>query len=247
MIVRLQITDYCREIEAYLCQKNDGHLIRVVGPSFDLVSRWAADGVPLKVAYRGIDRYFERYYRKGPRRRPVRIDFCEADVLDVFDEWRRAVGLVGVGSGSDPSDAADGVRSGSDPDVRPTTSLPAHLERVLLRLSEARARGSLGAAFDAIIDRVAGELDAVRSEARGLRGAARRGVLDRLVALDAEILEAARLSLDGSTTAGLAREAEAELAPFREAMAPEQFARALAAATDRLIRERLRLPTLSYT
>ncbi len=49
--------DYCREIEAYLCQKNEGHLIRVVGPSFDLVSRWAAEGIPLKVAFGGIDRY----------------------------------------------------------------------------------------------------------------------------------------------------------------------------------------------
>ena len=68
--------------------------MRVVGPSFDLVSRWAADGVPLKVAFRGIDRYFERYYKKGPRRRPVRVDFCEADVRDVFDEWRRAVGIT---------------------------------------------------------------------------------------------------------------------------------------------------------
>ena len=29
---------YCREIESYLCRKNDGHLIRVVGPSFDLVA-----------------------------------------------------------------------------------------------------------------------------------------------------------------------------------------------------------------
>ncbi len=90
----MQIADYCRAIESHLCQKNDGHLIRVVGPSFDMVSKWAADGVPLKVAFRGIDRYFERYYSKGPRRRPVRVDFCEADVLDVFDEWRRAVGLA---------------------------------------------------------------------------------------------------------------------------------------------------------
>ena len=65
----------------------------MVGPSFELVSRWAADGVPLKIAFAGIDRYFERYYRKGARRRPVRIDFCDADVRDVFDEWRRAVGL----------------------------------------------------------------------------------------------------------------------------------------------------------
>lgn len=85
---------YCREIETYLCRKNDGHLIRVVGPSFEIVSRWAEQGVPLKVACAGIDRYFERYYRKGPRRRPVKIDFCDADVLDVFDEWRRAVGIV---------------------------------------------------------------------------------------------------------------------------------------------------------
>src|SRR5438046_3171703 len=83
--------DYCREIEAYLCRKNDGHLIRVTGPSFDLVAGWAERGVPIKVAFKGIDRYFERYYRNGPRRRPVQIDFCEADVLDVFDEWRRAL------------------------------------------------------------------------------------------------------------------------------------------------------------
>ena len=45
-------TEYCREIETYLCRKNDGHLIRVVGPSFELVSGWAAQGVPLKVALR---------------------------------------------------------------------------------------------------------------------------------------------------------------------------------------------------
>ena len=47
-----------------------------------------------QIAQRGIDRYFERYYAKGPRRRPVRIEFCEADILDAFDQWRRAVGIV---------------------------------------------------------------------------------------------------------------------------------------------------------
>ena len=99
---RLDTSDYCRQIETYLCQKNDGHLIRVVGPSFEMVSRWAGEGVPLKVAFGGIDRYFERYYRKGPRRRPVRIDFCEADVLDVFDEWRRATGLTSSRAASEP-------------------------------------------------------------------------------------------------------------------------------------------------
>jgi len=94
LISDLQISDFCREIETYLCRKNDGHLIRVTGPSFDLVAGWAAQGVPLKVAFKGIDRYFERYYAKGPRRRPVKIDFCEADVLDVFDQWRRATASI---------------------------------------------------------------------------------------------------------------------------------------------------------
>src|SRR5262245_27826548 len=89
--------EYCRAIEAYLCRKNEGHLIRIVGPSFELVCGWAAKGIPLKVACQGIDRCVERYYAKGPQRRPVQIDFAKADVLDAFDEWRRAVGLVGAG------------------------------------------------------------------------------------------------------------------------------------------------------
>src|SRR5919202_6002357 len=106
--------DYCRQIESYLCRKNDGHLIRIVGPAFEQVCGWATRGVPLKVAFHGIDRYFERYYAKGPRRRPVRIEFCEADVLDVFDEWRRAVGVATpAGDGDAPS---------------PHASLPRHLE-----------------------------------------------------------------------------------------------------------------------
>ena len=63
--------EYCREIETYLCQKNEGHLIRIVGPAFEQVCGWATMGVPLKVACRGIDQYCERYYAKGPRRRHV--------------------------------------------------------------------------------------------------------------------------------------------------------------------------------
>ena len=85
--------DYCRAVEAYLCRKNDGHLIRIVGPAFEQVCAWSRRGVPLAIAGRGIDRYFDRYYAKGTRRRPVRVEFCEADVLDVFDEWRRAIGI----------------------------------------------------------------------------------------------------------------------------------------------------------
>ena len=44
------VESYCRQLEAYLCRKNDGHLIRIVGPTFEQVCGWAARGVPIKVA-----------------------------------------------------------------------------------------------------------------------------------------------------------------------------------------------------
>jgi hypothetical protein len=222
--------DFCREIESYLCRKNDGHLIRVTGPSFDLVSGWAAQGVPLKVAFKGIDRYFERYYAKGPRRRPVKIDFCEADVLDVFDEWRRATGI------------AQSTLGGSQPAKQ---SLRAHLERVVARLTAARASGAIDDSFDALIDHVSRELDAACAETRGLRGEARQALLDRLTVLDGELLRKAHDVLDEPARAALAREADVELAPFRGGMMPDAFTRARRAAIDRLVRERFGLPTIS--
>jgi hypothetical protein len=226
--------DYCREIESYLCRKNDGHLIRIAGPSFDLVTAWAVQGVPLKVAFRGIDRYFERYYAKGARRRPVRIDFCEADVLDTFDEWRRATGVTAAGGNRSADGDGQAAHRGS--------SLPVHMERVLRRLTSARAAGALDAGFDDLLDRVSREMDA----ARGVRGAKRQALVERLAALDRELLDAVRARLDPGSRAALASEAEEELAGFRSAMSPEAFARAREAAVDRLLRERAGLPTIAF-
>jgi hypothetical protein len=235
--VGTQPVDYCREIEAYLCRKNDGHLIRVVGPSFELVSRWETDGVPLKVAFQGIDRYFERYYRQGPRRRPVRIDFCDADVRDVFDEWRRAVGIVSRPDGAESIDAESASNR--------RASLPAHLERAALRLSSARATGAIGPEADTLIDRLAQELDSARA-AHGLRGEARRAAIARLAALDEELIQLVRASIDEAARASVERDADDELAAFRNNMPDPAYHRARTAAVDRLIRQRLQLPVLTY-
>ena len=140
--------EYCREIETYLCQKNEGHLIRIVGPAFEQVCGWATMGVPLKVAFRGIDQYCERYYSKGPRRRPVRIEFCEADILDLFDHWRRAVGVSAVTSAT----AAE-----EPPPRKP--ALAAHIERAIARLTALRAGGKRTPAFGNRVDAVVRELD----------------------------------------------------------------------------------------
>jgi hypothetical protein len=241
----VETSEFCREIETYLCRKNDGHLIRVTGPSFDLVSGWAERGVPIRVAFAGIDRYFERYYRQGPRRRPVRIDFCEADVLDVFDEWRRATGVTQSAVDSRQS-SVDSQQSSVESQQSSKASLPAHLQRVVMRLTSARSGGSLGPTFDVLIDRVADELETARNDARGVRGERRRQLVERLAALDRELLLEARAATDENALDTLRREADTELAPFKGGMTADAFARAREAAIDRLVRERYRLPTIAF-
>lgn len=229
---------YCRQLEAYLCRKNDGHLIRIVGPSFEQVCGWAARGIPIKVAQRGIDRHFERYYAKGPRRRPVQIQFCEADVFDVFDEWRRA---VGVPIQSEDADTGSEETESS----RRQGSLPAHLDRVIARLT--MVRGGEDRSLDETVDRFIRELDGVRSTAKTLRGDARAAFLARLQELDAELIETARVNSNPETLQQFEVEADEELAPFRDRMGREVYERSRRAAVNRLIRERRRLPVITFS
>jgi hypothetical protein len=227
---------YCRELESYLCQKNEGHLIRIVGPAFERVCSWAGRGVPLKIAFRGIDRYCERYSAKPGRRRPVRIEFCEADILDAFDEWRRALGVTAA------SGASDEPRS--TPPRKPTLS--SHIERVIARLRTLASRGTECDPFTRLLDRAVQELEGCSDSARSLRGEARAHLVERLAALEGELTIAAIGELATARVNELTAEAEAELAPFGSRLHPEARAKALEAAYQRLVREAYGLPTLRY-
>ena len=229
--------EFCREVETYLCRKNEGHLVRIVGPAFEQVCGWAAMGVPLKVAFGGIDRYCERYYAKGPKRRPVRIEFCEADILELFDDWRRAVGVS-----QETAAAADDA---PEPPAR-KASLVSHVERVIARLTGARSGARRSAAFDAALASAVRELDGLAADAKAARGDARAAIVERLAALDRRLLAAALRELDPATAADLRRETDAELAPFGNRMAPDARARAAEAAYARLVRETLGIPVITY-
>lgn len=221
-------SEYCRAIETYLCRKNEGHLIRIVGPAFEQVCGWAVQGVPLSIACKGIDRYCERYYAKGPRRRPVRIEFCEPDILELFDDWRRA---VGVG------------RDATEPARRET--LPAHLERTIARLTALRAGGSRSAAFDEQVASITRELDAMRGHARQARGVGRTALVEQLAALDKHLIDAASDELRDRRPE-LEGEARAEIAPFASRMTEEARAAAVRVALERVIRDALGLPVIVF-
>lgn len=230
--------EYCREIEAYLCRKNDGHLIRIVGPSFERVCSWAAQGIPFRIACQGIDTCFVRYYAKGVRRRPVLIDFCENDILDAFDAWRRVVGvrLPGVETTDEESQAKKRKRS-----------LPEHLDRVCERVTARRAGMTPPPPeFDAMLETVTAEAAAFRDMEGPIRGEARARVTARLAELDRMMLAAARAHVDPAAVQSMRAEASEQLLPFRDRMAADIYQRAIDSAVDRLLREREQLPTVSF-
>jgi hypothetical protein len=233
-----ETVDYCRELEAYLCRKNGGHLVRIVGPAFETVRGWAEQGVPLKIAFRGIDRCCERAQARGGRRRPIRIEFCEADVLAVFDDWRRALGVSAsqVSESAEDDDFGAATRKGS---------LATHVERSVTRLLAVRSEPT-DPEFDAAITRITGELDRLAEGARKVRGEARDEIITRLSELDTELLHSARARSDTRTADALRAEAEAELAGFASRMSAEALARSRELAFERLLRDALNLPVLTF-
>jgi hypothetical protein len=225
-------SEYARQIETYLCQKNKGHLIRVVGPAFELVCGWAASGVPLKVAFLGIDRCCGRQEKKGARPRPVRLEFCEADVLDAFDDWRRAVGVGAAGDEASP------------PARKP--ALAAHIERAIARLAHVRGAGPAEHDLHRQVEEVIGELEPLAASALRARGDARASIVARLTELDAALMAHALAHVDGPRAETLRREAAEEVAPFGARMSGDVRERAAQAAFTRLVREAIGLPTLGY-
>jgi hypothetical protein len=236
---------YCREIEAHLCRRNAGHLVRVAGPAFEMVAGWAAQGIPLKVALSGIDRAVDRRDAKGPSRRPMRVEFCEADVLDAFDTWRRAVGVGTAGGGGLGAEiSSESAREESR--HRSGPSLRAHLDRVVTRLTERLASGAAAGDLEHAVEKVAAELGDARAASRSLRGEARSAFIARLRAVDDELMAEARAATPTDVLEALEREAGQELAAFRGRMSADDYGRAVAAATTKLLRERLKLPDIAY-
>jgi hypothetical protein len=225
------VADYCRQIESHLCQKNGGHLIRVVGPAFEEVRGWARQGIPLKIVLRGIDQCCERHFAKGPRRRPIRVEFCAADVLALFDDWRRAIGVA-------PEDAPAGAAR--------KPSLASHVERVVSRLIALRTNAGTASVPAAWIEETVRALDRIGESSRKARGEEREALVAELASLDVALMRLAAAALDDETAGRLRREAEEELAAFGARMPSDVRAAAVEAAYLRLVRESARLPRVAF-
>ncbi len=238
----VDVGGYCREVERHLTRVNGGHLVRIVGPGFELVRAWAEEGVPLSVVCRGIDLKADRH-RAGPARRPLRIEFCEHDVRDLYDGWRRAVGLMASTAGVEPG-APSGEAAPPAGEQR-RKSLSKHLDRAVEKLARAAGRLDLPEALRDQFGEWLAEITELRDAARTLRGEARAELLARLGPLDARIVARTRELADPALLDDLDREASDELRPYRSRLPEDRWQRAVDATVERLLRDRWGLPTLT--
>ena len=248
LMAQADLGEYCRRIEDHLTRANAGHLVRIVGPGFELVRGWADAGVPLSVVYRGIDLKAERH-REGASKRPLRIEFCAGDVQAIFDQWRRAVGIMSIGDDRDGIEAEGAVDSAVAKDEASDAppkrrSISRHLDRAIDRLSRAAARMDVAEGLREECTRLLQALSTIREGSARLRGDARTEVEAALSALDAQLSEAARRHAAPEWMDSIRAEAAADLAPFRTRLPAEAWDRSMNITIDRLLRDRLGLPAL---
>lgn len=225
------VADYCRQVEAHLTRINGGHLVRVVGPGFALVKQWADEGVPLSVVFKGIEQKADRH-KAGASRRPLRIEFCESDVREVFEAWRRATGI-----------AADGgpASIGDEPKRRsPSKSI----DKAIERLGRVAGRLELSDEFRDAVSHAIERLSAVREGLAHSRGPARDPWLAQLEPIDRDLMTQARRVVDAQVLRGLTEQAEREMATYRDRLAPEAWQRAVTVTVERGVRAHLGLPIL---
>ena len=244
----VDVGEYCRLVEDHLTRVNGGHLVRIVGPGFELVRQWAERGIPASIVFRGIDLKAERHHA-GRAKRPLRIEFCDADVREVYRSWRRAIGLTGdeVLNGHDTEDsqpdaAGEAAPGASEDRETRKRSLTRDLDRAVDRLTRAIGRHDIPDALRPALDEWLQGLVDLRDGARKARGAAREDLQRRVEILNAGMTATLRSLAPEPIVAEVRREAESELAGYRGRLSPPAWQHAVTANSDRLLRERYGLP-----
>lgn len=241
------VADYCRQVEAHLTRINGGHLVRVVGPGFALVKQWADEGVPLSVVFKGIEQKADRH-KAGASKRPLRIEFCESDVREVFEAWRRATGIVAAGPEGPASNEGRPASNESGPasigDELKRRSPSKSIDKAIERLGRVAGRLELSDEFRDAVSQAIERLAAVREGLAHSRGPAREPWLAQVAPIDRDLMTQARRVVDAQVLRGLTEQAEREMATYRDRLAPEAWQRAVTVTVERGVRAHLGLPTL---
>jgi hypothetical protein len=109
-------------------------------------------------------------------------------------------------------------------------------------LATARVAPSLAA----VLEEMSGRLEAWHAEARTARGERRQEIVEGLADADRRLTTAAVAAQEPALLQAAREEAAGELRAFRDRMTAADWERSVEAAVARSLRDRLKLPTLTF-
>ena len=205
---------FCRAVEAHLCRVNGGHLVRIVGPAFELVAGWAKEGMPLRIVLHGVDRTSHGSPRRGLAVAPCGSSSARPTCVTPTDQWRRAVGV----HARRPTQAADAVigRCRRRRAVAAAVVAEASRARPRATVRDVSATSALPSALSDAVAATIRDVDACLDASRGARREARTAIVERLVTIEHALTQAARSSASGALDAwNCSSRCERELSPYR--------------------------------
>jgi len=194
-----------------------------------LVQAWYEAGVPLRVVHKAIERFFAREERRSqPRRRGPSLEYCEADVFELWELWRES--HRGVHDAAEP---------GGD---RQREVLSDHLAAVRSRLVRARD----GRADLASTGRALGRaIKAIDELADSLEEASIEALEEALVEIERRILRAIRRDLRDDELARLQSDASQHVDTVRKGIDERAYQTLLRKTEERALLAHVDLPRIA--
>ena len=227
--------NYFTEIEEYFWKKRGAHLL--VSPlDWAIMETWQKAGVPLEAVLKGIDRAFESYRRsrRGAGKTLKNLAYCTDAVLEAAEEQTEAATGNANSIHSRAEDAAfsrEDLRDYLSENIQRMSKGIDNLQgqpELAVRLTEVRT--SLESAMN-LLD-APGDLDLEDLERR-------------LTILDDKVYATVCAHADEELSLRIRREMDAQLAPYRRKMKPQQLAMVERQYLQKRLLESFGLPRLS--
>ena len=227
--------NYFTEIEEYFWKKRGAHLL--VSPlDWAIMETWQKAGVPLEAVRKGIDRAFESYQRsrRGAGKPLKNLAYCTDAVLEAAEEQTEAA------AGSAPKTPGGvAVPAFSREELR--SYLGKNVERLATAIAKIKGQPELAA----LLADVSRSLEAALPLLDAPGEPDLEDLERRLTVLDDKIHGALATYAAEDVLLRIRREMDAQLAPYRRKLKPEQLALVEKQYLQKRLLESFGLPRLS--
>ncbi len=200
--------NYFTEVEEYFVRRRGKNII--VSPlDWCLIELWKANGIPLHIVLRGIDRSFEST-QKRQKQTPKSLYYCLPAIIEIFEEHN--LSLLGTSHATSQSDSPDSP----SPEGFCRKDVLEYLEELENSIKEQRGE---------VFDRSIKQLAALKSELKSAQ-TSNYEALDRSLGQIGEILaEVLRRKLSVKQTKDLEKEVNREMKIYRKRLSKDMYGR----------------------